>query len=167
MSCWQFLSSSFLDWIYSLIILVTWTSTSKRHSPFERFLSNNFPPAGRQMAVSIWAVYPSPRSLSSTTSNDLFSRRLIISQQGHQHLKFFRLMASLRKSLKEKYDEITLQQMASQQRSLQISKWHLNWEVCKSKLPIKWHLPNISLWEVWWRTLQIFLSSWDICTQIN
>ena len=68
-------------------------------------------------------------------------------------------MASLRKGLEEKYDEVTFQQMASQQRSLQTNKWHLGREVCKSKLPIEWHLPVHPGEKFDEETLQIFLSS--------
>ena len=68
-------------------------------------------------------------------------------------------MASLGKGLEEKYDEVIFQQMASQQRSLQISKWHLSREVYKLKLPIKWHLPVHYGEKFGEETLQIFLSS--------
>ena len=68
-------------------------------------------------------------------------RRLITIYKVINTSKTFVLWRLSGKSLEEKYDEVTFQQMASQQRSLQISKWHLNREVCKSKLPIKWHLP--------------------------
>ena len=121
--------------------------------------------AEQQMMVSTRAVSPSPGSLYLTASKDLFSRSLLISQQGHQHLKNLSSYGvSLKKSRREVWwsrlsangistEKFANQQMASPLRSLQ--------------LPIKWHLPNTSRWEVWWRTLQIFLSSWDICTQIN
>ena len=122
----QFLSSSVIDWTQFLVILITWTSTLKRHSPFEGFSSPERiywrSPSRDNDTPQWWSYRIPPGSLYLISSKDLFLRSLIISHQGHQHLKIFPPMVSLRKSLEEKYDEITLQQMASQQRSLQISK---------------------------------------------
>ena len=106
-------------------------------------------------------------------------RRLIIIYK-ISTFKILHLMASLRKRFEEKYDEVIL------------SKWHLNREVCKSAngIPagkfakqqmasrvrslqnqnypsngISQFIPARSLMKE--KTLQIVLSWWDICTQIN
>ena len=63
---------------------------------------------------SLFEQFVHPRKVCNQRQAGISSpRRLITIYKGHQHLKIFHRMSSLRKSLEEKYDEVIFQQMAS------------------------------------------------------
>ena len=62
---------------------------------------------GKQVAISPRSLFPPRGFLSKSTNGSLFMNSSSISNLSHQHLKIsYHHMASLRKNLEEKYDEV-------------------------------------------------------------
>ena len=62
---------------------------------------------GKQVAISPRSLFPSRDFPSNLTNGSLFTNSSSISNSSHQHLKIsYHHMASLRRNLEEKYDEV-------------------------------------------------------------